>query len=104
VPSHPGGLLVIGTDRPCVGVIETLQTAGAVVLAAPIAMLGMSYLLDGRTLGAAFIAIAVLLVVAQRYLLTPRDVSLEVASEVAENVVTEPADQESDSDGDQERS
>lgn len=86
------------------GVLETLQTAGAVVLAAPIAMLGMSYLLDGRTLGIAFIAIAVLLVAVQRYLLTPQDLPLEFASEVAEQVVTDPSESDSEAESDRDRS
>lgn len=82
------------------GLIETLQTAGAVVLAAPIAMLGGSFLLDGDPLGAGFILIAVLLVAVQRYLLTPQDLPLEVASVAADRVVAEPEDEDEGSDED----
>ncbi|MFB6111270.1 MAG: hypothetical protein ABEJ35_01910 [Halobacteriaceae archaeon] len=75
------------------GLIDTLQTAAAVVLAAPIAMLGGSFLLEGRLLaGAGFLAIAIGLVAIQRYLVTPRDVPLELAANLADRVVKEPED------------
>ncbi|MFB6104071.1 MAG: hypothetical protein ABEJ57_03145 [Halobacteriaceae archaeon] len=74
------------------GVIETLQTAGAVVLAAPIAMLGVAYLGDGRSLGAVFLAIAVLLVVLQHWLLTPSDIPGVAAERAAEAIVTDDED------------
>lgn len=70
------------------GVLETLQTMGAVVLAAPIAFLGVSFLMDGRLLGWAFLAIAILLVVLQRWLLTPGDLPFIAAERTAETVVT----------------
>lgn len=75
-----------------VGVIDTIQTAGAVVLAAPIAMLGVAYLADGRPLGAAFLAIAVLLVALQHWLFTPSDLPWTAAERVTDAVVTEDDD------------
>lgn len=84
------------------GILDLLQTAAAVVLAAPIAMLGMAYLLDGRALGGAFILVAILLVVIQRILLTPEDISLGLASEVTEKVVLDPAETEQDATADDE--
>lgn len=81
------------------GILDLLQTAAAVVLAAPIAMLGVAYLLDGRVLGGAFILVAILLVVVQRILLTPEDVSLGLASDVTEQVVLDPADTDQEENG-----
>lgn len=69
------------------GVLETLQTAGAVVLAAPIALLGVAYLADGRVLGMAFVGFAILLVVLQYWLTTPTDLPFAAAERTAESVV-----------------
>lgn len=81
------------------GILDLLQTAAAVVLAAPIAMLGVAYLLDGRLLGGAFVVVAILLVVVQRILLTPEDLSLGLASEVTEQVVLDPTDADHEENG-----
>lgn len=79
-------------------VLETLQTAGAVVFAAPIAMLGVAFLADGRALGAVFVVLAVLLVVLQYWLTTPTDLPFVAAERTAETVVTteDPDDDTSD--------
>lgn len=77
------------------GVLETLQTAGAVVLAVPIAMLGVGFLTDGQLLGGAFLVIAVLLVVLQRFLTTPTDIPFIAAERTADAVVTEDDAQDS---------
>lgn len=81
------------------GILDLLQTAAAVVLAAPIAMLGVAYLLDGRILGGAFILVAILLVGVQRILLTPEDISLGLASDVTEQVVLDPGDTDEEENG-----
>lgn len=72
------------------GVLDTIQTAAATVLAAPIALLGASFLLDGQLAGLGFLAIAVLLVVVQRALVTPEDIPGEVATRVVGRVVRDP--------------
>lgn len=78
----------MAAHRRGVGILETLQTMGAVVLAAPIAMLGVVFLTDGRVLlGAVFIALAGLLVVLQHWLITPSDLPFVAAERTAETVV-----------------
>ena len=56
-------------------VLDTLALFGAVALAAPIGLLGVEFLVDGRTLaGAAFLAVSGGLVVGVLYRPDPLDV------------------------------
>lgn len=56
------------------GIIGTLQLAAVLALAAPLLLFGLDWLLAGRTvLGGAFVAIAVLMLILQRWLANPFD-------------------------------
>jgi len=56
-------------------VLDTLALFGAVALAAPIGLLGVEFLIDGRTLvGAAFLAVSGALVLGVLYRPDPLDV------------------------------
>jgi hypothetical protein len=73
------------------GIIGTIQLGIAVALAVPVAMLGVQFLVEGRTpMGIAFLGIAALMVGVEEYLTTPGDVPGMVASRVAGRVVKEP--------------
>lgn len=56
------------------GIVDFLEFAAAVVLAAPAGLLGFILLTNGDTLGGvAFLAIAVGMVAFDRYIVAPRD-------------------------------
>lgn len=69
------------------GIIGTLQLAATLAFALPVALLGVQFLLDGRALGLAFVAVAVLMVALEEYLTSPTDVPAIVAEKVAGTVV-----------------
>jgi hypothetical protein len=77
------------------GIIDTIKLAGTLVFALPVGLLGLQFLLDGRTLlGGGFVAIAVLMVALQEYLTTPTDVPTSVAEQAIGKVVKSPDDEE----------
>lgn len=76
------------------GVLDTIATAGALVTAAPIALLGVSFLLDGRLSGLAFLGLAIALIAVQRHLTTPGDVPETLAERAIEGLATDPEDDE----------
>lgn len=56
------------------GILDFLEFAAAVVLAAPVALLGVLLLTDGDTVGGVgFLAVAAGMVAFDRYVLAPRD-------------------------------
>lgn len=70
-----GGLLGADTIDPCMNLLDTVALFGAAALAAPIGLLGVEFLVDGRTLlGAGFLAVAVALVLGIVYRPDPVDV------------------------------
>jgi hypothetical protein len=76
------------------GIIGTVRLAAALVFAIPVAMFGLDYLLQGRTLmGAGAVGIAVLMVVMEEYLTKPTDVPGK-AAEKAVGTVVETEDEE----------
>ena len=78
------------------GVIETLQLAGSVVFASPVAFFGLLRLMDGEAvLGVAFLALAVVMVVGMELYTSPTDIPGMVAKRVAGRVVKTPDDEES---------
>lgn len=82
------------------GILDTVGLMAAVVFAVPVAFLGVDFLLGGKVLlGAAFLAIAVLMVAVEEYVTTPRDVPAAVAGRVAGAVAkSEPEDRNADAD------
>lgn len=75
-------------------VIDTVTLAGTLVLALPIGMLGVEFLLTGRPVaGVGFVAVAAALVLGQHYL--EPDVKSRIAGGIVERVVP-------DGDGDEE--
>ncbi|MFC6836620.1 DUF7533 family protein [Halomarina ordinaria] len=77
------------------GIIGTLQLAVAVAFAAPVALLGLSFLRGGDTLlGAGFLAFAVLMILVEEYLTTPQDVPGKVAEKAVGTAL--PEDEERD--------
>ena len=77
------------------GIIGTLQLAATLVFALPVGLLGVQFLLDGRTLfGAGFVAIAALMVALEEYLTTPTDVPAAAAEKVVGKMAKTPDDDE----------
>ena len=73
------------------GIIGLVQLAAALVLATPVALLGLQFLTRGELLaGAAFLAIAAGMVLVEEYLVTPRDVPGMVAERVVGRVAKGP--------------
>ena len=77
------------------GIIGTLQLAATLVFALPVGLLGVQFLLDGRTLfGAGFVVVAVLMVALEEYLTTPTDVPAAAAEKAVGKVVETPDDEQ----------
>ncbi|USZ69332.1 hypothetical protein NGM10_06230 [Halorussus salilacus] len=77
------------------GIIDTLQLAATLVFALPVGLLGAEKLLAGETLvGAAFVGVAVLMVVVQEYLTRPTDVPGSFAQKALGKVAKTPDDEE----------
>lgn len=77
------------------GIMGTIQLAGTLVFALPIGLLGVQFLLDGRTLlGGGFVAVAVLMVALEEYLTTPTDVPTSVAEKAVGKVAKSPDEEE----------
>ena len=78
------------------GIIGLIQLAATLVLAVPVALLGLRFLTRGEPVaGVAFIAIAAGMVLVEKYVFTPRDVPGMLAERVVGRVAKEP-DAESD--------
>jgi hypothetical protein len=74
------------------GIVGTLELAVAVALAVPVAITGTSLFLGGqRSLGTAFLVLAVLMIAVEEYLATPAptDLAGETVERVAGAVVEE---------------
>lgn len=70
------------------GIISTLQLAVTLAFALPVGLLGVRFLLTGRTLfGVALVVVAVLMVGLEEYVTTPTDAPAEAAELVADAVV-----------------
>ena len=77
------------------GIMGTISLAATLVFALPIGLLGLQFLLDGRTLlGGGFVAVAVLMVALQEYLTTPTDVPTSVAEKAVGKVAKSPDEEE----------
>ncbi len=77
------------------GVIGLVQLAATLVLAVPVALLGLQFLTRGEVLaGGVFLAIAAGMVLIEEYVVTPRDVPGLLVERVVGRVAKEP---ESDS-------
>jgi hypothetical protein len=77
------------------GIIGTIQLAATLVFALPIGLLGLQFLLDGRSLlGGGFVAVAVLMVALEEYLTTPTDVPSSLAEKTVEKVAETPDEEE----------
>lgn len=72
------------------GIISTLQLVVTLAFALPVLLLGVQFLLSGRTLfGAALVVVAVLMVGIEEYVTTPTDVPAKAAEKAAGAVVKE---------------
>lgn len=75
------------------GIISTLQLAVTLAFALPVGVLGIQFLLTGRTLfGVALVVVAVLMVALEEYVTTPTDAPAEAAELVAGAVVKDDED------------
>ena len=70
------------------GIISTLQLAVTLAFALPVGLLGVQFLLSGRTLfGAALVVVALLMVAIEEYVTTPTDVPAAAAEKAVGAVV-----------------
>jgi hypothetical protein len=80
------------------GIIDTISLAGTLVLALPIGMLGVEFLVGGRTaMGVGFVAVAAALVVGQHYI-SVFDIKERVLGTAVDTVVLEEDEVPSDDD------
>lgn len=78
------------------GILNTLGLVVTLAFALPVALLGIQFLLTGRTVfGVALCVVAVLMVVVKQYVTTPDDVPMAAAEKAAGAVVKE-EDRDSD--------
>ncbi|GAA0652119.1 DUF7533 family protein [Salarchaeum japonicum] len=68
------------------GIIGTVKFAATFAFALPVALYGVNRLVAGHTTGWAFVAIALLMLVAERYITTLFDLPERAAEEAAEAV------------------
>jgi len=73
------------------GLVGTIQLAAAVVFALPLALFGLQWLAEGRTLGLAFLAVAGLMLLLPHFLTNPLD-----PADVAEAAVGRVSDDENE--------
>lgn len=70
------------------GIISTLQLVVTLAFALPVFLLGVQFLLSGRTLfGVALVVVAVLMVAIEEYVTTPTDIPAQAAEKAASAVV-----------------
>lgn len=70
------------------GILETIGLLTVVVFAIPVALFGIEHLVRGEIVqGVAFLAIAVLMVAIEQYVVTPTDVPAAVAEKTVGAVV-----------------
>lgn len=63
------------------GIIGTVTLLGTVAFAIPVALFGLQKLGQGdTTLGVAFVAFAILMVLVEEHIMTPGDIPAEIAS------------------------
>jgi hypothetical protein len=80
------------------GIIDTISLAGTLVLALPIGMLGVEFLVGGRTaMGVGFVAIAAALVIGQHYI-SVFDIKERVLGTAVDTVVLDEDEVPSDDD------
>lgn len=73
----------------------TITLAATVAFAAPIVLAGINFFLGGdRLLGAGVVAVGVLMVVFEEYLMTPGDIPAEAAGKVVGGIVIDEDEEE----------
>ncbi|MFB6183758.1 MAG: hypothetical protein ABEI96_04315 [Haloarculaceae archaeon] len=76
------------------GILETLGLAGPLVVALPVGLLGVEYLLGGQSLlGAGLVVAAVIVVILGQRARTPDDVPASAAEKVTKRVTNDPDDE-----------
>ena len=79
--------------------METVGLLTVVVFAIPVALFGLEHLVRGEVVqGVAFLAIAVLMVAIEQYVVTPTDVPATLAEKTVGTVVTTDEGDEGDDD------
>jgi hypothetical protein len=89
-------LILPAQDSPMSrGLVGTLQLAGSVVVAAPVAAFGLFKLAEGSPLlGVGFLLLAGLVVAIEEVITSPKDVPVALLEAVAGRVVETPDDEE----------
>lgn len=72
------------------GILELVGLGVTLALATPLALFGAAELLAGNPLGGPFVALAILLVVVEQWLMTPSDIPETVAGRVVDAVTRPP--------------
>ncbi len=77
------------------GIFDLVGLAAALLFSLPVALFGLQRLAAGEPLmGVALLGIAVGMVLAEEYILTPRDILKAIATSAVENGVDQPDDEE----------
>lgn len=90
--------------RGQMGILDMLGLATVLIFALPAAILGVQFLLEGRTLlGGVLVVVAALMVLLQRVVTTPGDLPGKLAGMVVGTAVTDPESDADDGNGSRER-
>lgn len=74
------------------GILEWVGLVATLALAVPIAFMGVDFVLSGRPLGWAFLAVAAAAVLVEQYATRPGDLPGSVAKRVASAVTKDPGE------------
>ncbi|WEL20293.1 hypothetical protein [Halorhabdus sp. BNX81] len=71
------------------GILETVSRVGTALVVAPIAVLGLDFLVQGQTAGGlAFLGIVGLILALERYVITPREIPQRIVSYLVGSLFT----------------
>lgn len=76
------------------GITDMLGLAAALVIAVPAGLFGVELLVAGRPLGAVFLGVAALALLAERYVTTPGDVPGSAVGKLVGTVAKTPEEEE----------
>lgn len=78
-----------------IGILESITLVGTLAVAISMAYAGAGLYLDGNPIGLLFVGFGVLLVVAERVLVTPQDLPSLVVEKTVGGVLPDPGESES---------
>jgi hypothetical protein len=76
------------------GILELIGLAATLAFAAPVALLGVEWLVQGRPMGLLFLVLAALMIAVEELLVGPQDVPFKLAERVVGGIAKDPDENE----------